>query len=166
MAACKSCGADASGIACEFCGAVQRPPETLEQQLEALQALTKAAQRLAEDDDSAAMARFWNQAWLPTHPDALVQVVVAALSTADTSNGDGFTVNQRDRAVLRRAEAALLALQMHAPNDTRHAPLRAKVAEAVTALDRADAKAQSGEGKLWMGVAAVVVIAAVVWLVR
>jgi hypothetical protein len=48
MTACKNCGADAPGIACEFCGAIQRQPQDLTEELEALASLSKAAQVVAD----------------------------------------------------------------------------------------------------------------------
>jgi hypothetical protein len=154
MAACKQCGADASGIACEFCGAIQAPPKTLEDEIAALDALAKAAQHVVtstptqqwKGNDSpiatqmlqtSRLAAFWGSAWMPSHPDALVRTCQTALAGAsiDTSM-DAMTngANKTAEALLARAEAAIDALEMAAPADPRVAMLRAKVAAKKTEM--------------------------------
>lgn len=147
MAACKSCGADASGIACEFCGAVQRQPVDLSEELAALDAVAKAAQHVSASVTGKgtglgghkmitermmrnnALAGFWSGAYMPASPDALIQAATLALSGVQANKSGGQSQDQLNAALLSRAHAAATALSLRAPTDTRVATLRQAITD-------------------------------------
>lgn len=139
MNACKSCGAEASGIACEFCGAIQRPPSGLQEEIEALSALSKAAQHIAERKGEEPLAPFWQAAWLPNHPDAIVQAASIALGGVAPGMDKSSYQDDLTAALLARAQGALRALELRAPTDPRVSVLRRQV-EAVAAAEAAGAR--------------------------
>ncbi len=138
MTACKSCGADAPGIACEFCGAVQRQPQSLEEEMTALDGISRAAQAVADkaaanvfSADTArakrnfALTAFWATAYMPSSPDALVQVATIASGGIQANHLNMPSQNQLSGALATRAHAAATALIVR--GDPRGSVLRAEI---------------------------------------
>jgi hypothetical protein len=192
MAACKQCGADASGIACDFCGAIQSPPRTLEDELEVLQAIAKAAQHVASNVDAgtassgnalqdmamanqrarltsqladAKLAAFWGSAWLPTQPDALIQAAQSALAGIRVSDGiDAATESAAlTEALLARTGAAMDALELRSPSDARVGVLRRKLQEKRDALAAAQ-KASRKKSSMLLGGLLLPLIVVFIWI--
>ncbi len=144
MTACKSCGADAPGIACEFCGAVQRQPQDLADEMQALDAIAKAAQKTAEQGatrasfgqtaesaSKAAMATFWSAAFMPTSPDALVHAASLAIAGMQPRKAVvDVGHDQLNEALAARARAAASALALRAASDPRAKQIQDDIAAA------------------------------------
>ncbi len=154
MTKCNGCGADTSGVACEFCGAIQRPPSGLQDELAALEALTKAAQHITTESegDGEVIGNFWRQAWLPTHPDALTQAASMALAGVQTGGDQqGHGETRMNRALMERANGAFRALELRAPTDSRVTVLRRQVEETRMKLDAGIAESNASERNWGIG---------------
>ncbi len=149
---CKKCGADAPGIACEFCGAVQREPADGAEEMAALQAMTKAAQSIAasfvgkgvgldklgdeQDKRNAAISAYWASAYMPTSPEALMQAYSSALSGVQANTDMSRSHDQLNQALLSRAYAAVSALALRAPGDPRIPVAQQAIADTQARLKR------------------------------
>ncbi len=148
MAECKICGAPVTSNVCGFCGGVQTPPVGREEELDTLNALVEAGQKLALSDankgSDVPVATFWSTAWMPTHPDALAQAAMLALQGA-------MPGAEEYDAFMSRAQAALDGLRMAAPTDARSQVIQARIAEKREEARKHDAEMSSFYLKFGIG---------------
>jgi hypothetical protein len=179
MNSCKKCGADATGIACEFCGSLQREPADAAEEMEVLRAMSKAIQTISEsfngkgvglgnikniDENTKrnnAMAAWWSGAYMPSTPDALMQALSMALAGVQVNAAGTMSQAQLNAALLARAHATVTALALRAPSDPRVGAARQAIAEVegrLNAATEAQAAALKDAFKPMMKILAIMVV--------
>ena len=129
MQTCNQCGApsDVNAMACAYCGAAQRTPRTVEEELTMVREQGMAAQRLASQPN-ADMRIFWQGAYVPSTVEALrIALQATASALPEITDYQHALARQAEFGeVHARAVTLVEALRFHpqAPEVTRQEAAR------------------------------------------